>query len=401
MGNGYDFTENEDEVLKEQRDDAKAALEWDGLDEKAIAGELNGLNSRISACIKQLSKMISDNSYLKTKDMLDALMLKDLSLEGWMSSFFNANKDAFLKAASSNKVPDWVSGLYPEEQKTYEMVLKYFIDIKMLLELSTSMYMILQMLPLTEGFKLMRIKDNFDAAGLDEGFYRKVDEDVRNISLLLNKDWNWLEKYTQKSQKFIEDNLQKLNKKELEKGYREERRKEYLELVRNYALGNTFLETSEGHFSVRADILANAEVIDNYTYRVSQTKDLKDALQKVIDECNITASVEITDAEKYCTTQSAQHLCAAFRTLAEEISKFAKLAKETYVSFKEAKDSAPYCFMKKLSSLDTAKPKYAFSPNTSDPWDRGTHYKHIYTQAASALGSQCRLFIYDHGTTIY
>ncbi len=57
--------------------------------------------------------------------------------------------------------------------------------------------------------------------------------------------------------------------------------------------------------------------------------------------------------------------------------------------------------MKKLSSMDSVKPKYAFSTNTGDPWDSGTYYRDIYTEAADALGAQARLFTYDHGTIIF
>ena len=67
----------------------------------------------------------------------------------------------------------------------------------------------------------------------------------------------------------------------------------------------------------------------------------------------------------------------------------------------EAPGVAPYCFMKKLSALSTARPKYAFQPIVPDPRESGTYYKELYTGAAQALGSQARLFVYDHGATIY
>ena len=57
MSIGYDFSDDE-EVLREQREDAKRAEEWDSLDEKEMAGELNVLNSKVSACALQVSRMM-------------------------------------------------------------------------------------------------------------------------------------------------------------------------------------------------------------------------------------------------------------------------------------------------------------------------------------------------------
>ena len=51
-------------------------------------------------------------------------------------------------------------------------------------------------------------------------------------------------------------------------------------------------------------------------------------------------------------------------------------------------------------SFSTAKPKYAFDPVVTDPWDGGTYIEDVYKSAADAIGSQARLFAYDHGATI-
>ena len=73
MTDGFDFTENEDEVLQEQREAARAAADWQNMTEKTLAGELNGLNTRVSACALQIQKMLPDNDYKKAKEKLDAL----------------------------------------------------------------------------------------------------------------------------------------------------------------------------------------------------------------------------------------------------------------------------------------------------------------------------------------
>ena len=406
MSDGYDFTESEgfdfsddEEVLAAQRDDAKAAEEWDNLDEKTMAGELNGLNSRVSACALQVSRMLTENDYTKTNDMLAALRIKDLSQEGWLFTFVSANADAF-KGAAGNARPEFYNGLRPEEKKNYDAALRYYRDAGYLREAAASLYMTLLRLRLAEGFRLMRVKENFDSAGFDTNLYNKVNADVRSISDFLNRSWDELEKNAHWSKKYLEEQLSKLPKRELEKGYRAERLADFQSLVRSCGLLESFVERPDGHYGVRPELQAKARVIDWYTNRVSRTDELKDPMQRTVEECKTILAGELAEAEKNCTTQAGQFLCAAFQGLIEAVSGFAQACLETYVSFKEAKSEAPYCFMKKLSAVSSAKPKYSFSPDTSDPWENGTFYEDIYAGAADALGAQAGLFVYDHGAEI-
>lgn len=398
MPNGYDFSDDKD-VLKEQRDAARNAEQWDRLDEKAMAGELGGLNTRVTACILQLKRMLSENDFTKTRDMLEALLLKDLSAEGWLSAFYNTNIDAFSKAASGGSYPDWYKDLGAEDKKTYDSALLYYRDVGYLMKIRGALYALLRELKLAEGFRLMRIKDNFEAAGFDVNFYSKINTDVQRISDFLNRSWDEMERNTARSQKYLENNLQRRPKGELEKEYRAERLMEFQDMLKSTGLLDSFLERAGGYYSVRSDLLAKLDVIDKYTYRVSQTADLKAAMQKTMDDCSRILAESVADADTNCTMQAARFLCAAFQTLAEEVSDFAEMALETYVNFQEAPGIAPYCFMKKLSAVSAARPKYAFQPDTSDPWDSGTYYKELYTEAANAFGSQARLFVYDHGAT--
>lgn len=401
MPDGYDFTTyDENEEIAAQRNAAKEAEEWLYLDEKAMSGELNGLNSRVTACALQLSRMMADNDYTKTKEMLLALMTKDLSAEGWMCAFYNTNKEAFSEAVGTSH-PGWVNGLRPDEIKIYDTALKYFRDVQQLLKVRTSVDLLLRYLGLAEGFRLLRVKDNFAAAGLDLAFYNRVNTDVQRISDFLNRDWDELERNAHYSKKFLEDNLSKLPKRELEKGYGAERIADFQSLVRSCGLLDSFVELPEGNYSAKPDLLAKAAVIDHYTTKVAQSPDLKDGMQKIIDDCKRAKAEAIAEADKKCATQAARFLCGAFEGLVDAISAFAGASLEAYVSFQEAKAEAPYCFMKKLSSISSVKPKYSFSPDPSDPLENGTNYEDMYQGAAKALGAQARLFAYDHGTTIF
>ena len=397
MPDGYDFTDDES-VLEEQREYAKRSDEWINLDEKAMASELSTLNSRVTACILQLSRMITENDYTKTKDMLDELRTRDLGSDGWLSTFYNTNKDAFQKYLSGDSHPEWYDALKPEMKKTYDAGKKYYRDVKYLVPVGNSLNMLLLSLRLAEGFQLMRVKENFASAGFDADLYARINTGVKRISDFLHRDWGEMERNAHISRNFLDDNLGKFPGRELEKKYREKRLEDFQGLVYSYGLLDSFEELSDGHYAVRTELLVKTGVIDRYTYKVSQTDDLKDPMQKTINDCKRIIAEDVAEAEKHCVTQDAHFLCAAFQTLAEAVSTFAEACLETYVSFKEGKSEAPYCFMKKLSALNYAKPIYSFRPDTSDPWDSGTYYQALFSEAAEALGAQGRFFVYDHGT---
>lgn len=400
MGNGFDFTENEDEVLQEQRDAAKAAEEWQNLTEKSIMGELNGLNSRVTTCALLVQRMLADNDYQKAKDRLQALAQKDLGFDGWLSSFCFTNQSAFADYCNGTARPDWYNTLSAEEKKNYEADLKYYKEAGFLLSVASSVAGLIQMVPLEEGFRLMRIKGNFEEAGFDKELYKRMDEEIRSASVLLNLDWSELESRTRKSKTFIDSNISSMTRLELEKGYRAARLEDFKQIIRTSSLYNSLIEQPDGNYNVNPYILLLATVIDEYTFKVAQTPDLKDPMQKVINECQRIITGDIATAEKNCSSQSAQFLCEAFRTLCEAIQAFAQSGLETYVNFKEGKDESPYCFMKKLSCLSSAKAAFSFNPSMDDPWAAGTYLKDLYESAARSLGAQCRLFVYDHGATI-
>ena len=344
--------------------------------------------------------MIPDNDYTKTKDMLDALCA-DL-VGGWLNAFYDTNKDTFLKYMSTKERPDWYKELTAQEKDWYETGLTYYRDVYYLREIALPLVVILKHLQLEAGFKLARVIDNFESAGFDSTMYKKVDEDVRTISDFLNRDWGELERNAHSSKSFLEANLSRLPKRELEKGYRAERLADFQSLVRSCGLSDSFVEHLNGdltHYSVRPDLLAKARVIDRYTHEIAYMPELKDPMQKTMDDCKKALSEEVAEADKQCTTQAGQFLCAALQGLVQYVCDFAEARLWDYVNFKEEKNIAPYCFMKKLTPV---KPQYSFQPDSASPWDYGgTSYEALYRDAAEALGSQARLFAYDHGATIF
>ena len=396
MGSGYDFSDD-DSVISEQRDAARMAEEWRNLNAKAISGELNGINNRVTVCILQLSKMISENDYKKTNDRLQALLFKDLGPDGWMWGFLKTNVEYFAENSRDKKR----TGLSPDEQELFDTVCKYYDDVDHIMNAVADIFNLIRMLPLEEGFKIIRLKDNFDEAGFDSELYKRVDYELERISMFLNWSWEDLEKFAYSSREFLDNNIGKLGSRELDKQYRARRMADYQNLVLSHGLGKSFTASPDGHFYAKPDILAMTGVVDDYTARVAWTADdIKGKLQATINESKKAREGALATADKLCVTQAGRFLQAAFDELVKAISDFAEMALDVYGNFKEGNSAAPYCFMKKLSAISSVKPKYDFYPNVGDPWDSGTYYRDIYTEGASALGAQARLFAYDHGTII-
>ncbi len=392
MGAGYDFSDSE-EVIIEQREAAEHADRWDYLDEKKMSGELNGLNSRVTACLLAIKRMMTENDFKKAKDRLDALLAQDLSPEGWIFAFREANKEYF----SPEKSAETKAGLSGSEKTRFETAETFYRDAGYLADIASAFVNIIRILPITEGFRLIRVKDNFDSAGFDEDLYKKIDANLQRITLLLNIDWSELDRFASNSAKFVEDNLGKFPRGELEKKYRAMRLEEYRRIINSFGLLDCFHDRTNGYFDARPEILAKTAVIDKYTYQVAYTEALAGPCEKTIAACRGVISKEIAEADKNCKTQSARFLSAAFHSLAETIEDFADMVLDIYKNFKDGASIAPYCFMKKLSGLSSVQPKYGFNPNTSDPWDSGTFYQEIYTDGAKAVSAHCRLFVYDHG----
>ena len=395
MPNGYDFSDDDD-ILDEQRRGYKDPVDWSNLDEKAIASTLGGLNSKVTACALAVSRVCSENDCIKVRDMLNNLKA-DLYGAGWLSDFYETNKSVFSKVEGNNR-PEYYRELSPEDKKKFDANLQYFRDVAHFQKLRLSMYEILEHLKLVEGFKIDQLAFNLDKAGYNANFYRKIDEDVGIITATLNIPWDKLERVASRSEQFLESNRGKLPKSELEKRYREERLADYRKFVGSVGLSNFLVERSGGlAYSVDPRRLAAMRVIDNYTNKIATMPDLIDPMEITIDECKRIIMQDIAVAEKNCTTQAAQFLCAAFQGLVEKISDFAEWCMEIYRAFKDKRNDGSYCWMKKLDSLGSVKPQYEFNPGTAEPWDGGTHYAELFIDAAKAVGSQARAFAYEHG----
>ena len=392
-----DFTEDTERLVKQSIEDAKQAEVWENLDEKSITNEIFGVNQRITDAFNHLKRMVEDNDYENTDAMITALWIKDLSGEGWLRSFHRTNQSVFPAAANNSSKPGWYASLSSEKKKAYDVAQSYFQDTMWLLNVCNDCYEILRDLPLSYGFKLLRLKENFDEAGFTYELYHSIDDEMKSVSAQLAHTTDDLERTAYTATQFLKDNMGRLSKSDLSRGYVQARVKDYQEYIRTRGILQSFVPHSDGTYTIKSDMLAKLGVIDKYTEKMSEMGDFQDRLNKTMDMCKKTISGSLASAEKSCRTSSCKDLTAAFHFLLDAIMEFAQLSYDTFQYFRQESDGEPYCFMKKLSALNRVTEKYSFHPDTSSPWDSGTHFREMYQLAAKALGEHCKDFSSNHG----
>ena len=408
MGNGYDFTQDDnengfdfttDDTELIAQEEAREAELWENLDESAIKSEINGLNTRICTVAKELERIVADNNYEATAELIKALWTKDLSAEGWIGKFCSTNREVFAKTTGGEWMT-WFNNLSPEKQKTFRDVQGYYSDAGALLDVCARVYELLRVLPLKDGFRIARIKENLENSGINKEMYESIGKDAKAFSDQINQDWAAMERNAERSAMYYEANKDKLPPEKLGFYYYQERLKDYLDnLKKNYAYPN-LVDRGNGQFGVNPFTYANTGGMDRYTFTISQFSDLRDSMGKVIEMAKKILSAEIPAAEKACKTQPCQFLVGAFQMLVESVVSFAETAHEIYDNFRSGSDQFPYCFMKKLSAYGSLKPKYSFNPDQADPWENGTYFQEMYVQAAKAVTEHCKEFVYDHGVNI-
>ena len=399
MGNTLDFSNDTEFVLADQNEQTKQARQWENLDEKTVVAEIRNLNTRVTELALSIKKVVTDNDYENTSDLCESVYNYDLSGAGWLCSVYNYNISRMPGGWDTMSKPSWYSGLSPEEMNGYNTTVKYLKDLGYLHDASLDLFRLLIELPLLEGFRIQRLKMNFEEAGFNKDLYNRIDRDAGEMSRQLSQSWDGLEYKAQNAEKYLRDNLGKMSQQDLYRNYRQMRLKAYQDDFSHSPLSESFNTRSDGTFTVKPSVLAEMGVIDKYTEKVSNTTDFKDKLDKTIAKCKQIATGNLLICNKLCKEPECRNVVGAFETLIEQVQLFAEMSLEVYTSFRDPGDDAPFCFMKKLKAYGSIRGNYSFNPNTFtyDPWGGGTSFRDMYEQAAKAFGQHCQDFAYNHG----
>ena len=374
---------------------------WENLDEKTLEWEISFTNTHISDFANHLARMVADNDYENTLQMCKNLWLQDLYHDSWIYKFHQTNREYFSKYMTNHTKPTWYADLPVDKKKAYDTVMTYYTDTFYLLQIMDVMFdMVTALDPmLNYGFRLQRIKMNFDEANLNETLYEKIGLDMADVSRHLNQSWDSMERDAHRAEIYYRDNAGRSSSKDsLNRGYRQERIKDYQDSIKRCHIYDSIVDNGNGTFSVKPGVMATMKAIYKYTGKVAQLDDFEDRMKKVNEKCKNLLTVELPKGLKDCKTFACRGVIAACMSLCEKAQEFCEVSLEMYDKFKEGDDDAPYCFMKTPDTFSSLKSNYSFGLyNWYDPWGTGANYVIMYENAVKSLNDHCRDFVYNHG----
>ncbi|MBR2802368.1 MAG: hypothetical protein IKE21_07230 [Erysipelotrichaceae bacterium] len=377
-------------------DDVSADASWAYLDEGDLKKQISGLSSRVTQTAAHLEKVIFNNDYEDTEKMYNDLALRDLSLEGWANSFISFNTEAFDKYLNGTSKPEFYAGLSMQDQKAYDICLKYYKDLKQIAPILHQLCLTMTLLPLKDGFKFQRLVLNLIDEGYDEEFYDQINRDVEDICTLINTSWEGMERgYASSAEQYYNQNAGGVSRSELIQGYRSRRLRSYQIAVESFKYRD-FRANSDGTFSLDLNMYILLEILDKYTMQLSILPNIKDPCKKVMEEChNNMAALNKVFAD--IRTENCQTLLNAVDDLMHKIYSYAETSLAVYEQLEKRDGDAPYRFLKKLPAYSRMSGKYYFTPITADPFHDGTQYVKLFKSAVRTLNEHCKEFVYDHG----
>ncbi|MBQ6216807.1 MAG: hypothetical protein IJK53_05425 [Erysipelotrichaceae bacterium] len=402
MTNVLNFTDEDAERLAaEENKMLKAGEFWENLNEKQIVKELFALNTQCNIAARGLKDLVRQGNYEDVEETIYNLFTKGLSQEGWLRSFHKTNIDVFPRAASDYSRPDWYVSLSPTQKTSYDACLQYHHDSMWLLNTCEELRQVLLEFDLEGAYKILLLEQNMKEANMNKDYYKKIDKEVSEISELINLDWDKLEAKARKAEEYYKRNAGAMEKSALNRGYRQERIKDYQDIFSQYEAFGSFAARGDGNFNVRPSELAKLSVIDKYTVKVVDLQEAGEAARKTIDKCERIKSGNMAESIKNTKTEACKSLAAAFDELLGALTEFAYRASTVQKLFEKADDEEPYCYMKLLDSLNRFRSNYSFSADVYgyDPVKNGTKFAEMYKALAKAIGEHCQDFVYKHGHT--
>ena len=385
MSNEYDFTQ-----------DDQTSVSWENADEGSIKNELAALSSRLMNLVELLEAMVYENDYDKTDDAYSYIWMNDLSASGFVTSFYNNNKDALKPYSGTSSIPGWYHEAAPERQKAFNAATRFFADFAILAKPFSDLRKVMMLYPLKTAFRFQRITLNFDEAGYGEELYHSMNKDVEEVSRIINQSWDRMERDATISARYYNEQGGKVSRSEFTQGYRRARLKDYEMIYSSSDIRRSFDMRSDGSFTVKPSMRTRAIIIDKYTRQISTLDNIEDDVKEAMKGCTeINTAIQVS-YDKF-KTQECRQLADAVSKVIQSLYDFSEGSLNVYTCYKEKDTDQPYLFERLLPAFSSMKSNYGFEPITADPWKDGTQYEKMYDRAASALSQHCRDFVYNHG----
>ena len=399
MSEGLDFTGMEDEIRAEWEEWENDERKWDVLSEQAAADMFRTASENASYLASDLNQIEEDNAFKDVEEAIKEFCKVDVGEGSEIYKFKFANGDSFPNVAPTNQKASFYPGLEPNKKIKYDKMHDYYQDAMWYGNVAKEIRILLMELPLELGFKILRTELTMKDEKYDKALYDKINADFRSFSNMIGEGMYDLERRAKLSEKFYEENKNKLKKDKLNQLYRKERLKDYVNEVKQCTFVDSLENFSNGRFECKSSVYAKMHIIDNYTYEISRWKDqnVESRMQESIEYCKTIDTKYIDAAIKTMMTPAGRGSMSGLHDLVEEVQYFCDRALDAYKRFRNGDDNGPYCFMKALPASKSYNHKYRFEPEQDDPWNLGTFMINIYSMGRSALNLQCEDFVQNNG----
>lgn len=225
------------------------------------------------------------------------------------------------------------------------------------------------------GHALIKAESNFKKAGYSDKIVQQMDDDIMGVYNIVSS--------RHENESFISAKYANVDiTKDQVADYVSDRESDFDYLIKKYIPGKSFyLDFSSTNIRMTAERAAEVDTLDKYSEKVSELMD------KVADiEISLAACELFFGKEKAIpSSNEGKQVLEQVKAMVLAINDLGKHVLEIYDNFKKRGDDAPYCFMKKLTSIGKVSGYELGNLNSDDPIKTGTHYRDNYIKLAKSL----------------
>ena len=319
--------------------------------------ELTRVTANMYDVRDQLNRMIAeDGDYKDAVKIIAEVRDQELTEEGFIFSFLEYFRQSYENNCSGGPAAYVVVCV---ENKTY------WDDLNSSSKLLTDTRLMLCQLSkwFERGFKIIQAKSNFLEADYDEEMYSSIDNDIQSVYKLISTARGSCSK---------------------------DRMEEYKKLSSELIDPESFIyNESAKNYTINPARYSKIDVLDDYIFEIVGIEDFKSDMEETISRCGDLLNMEVVKSYVDCINT----LLASVIEMIDYVNGFAEHCLEIYNGFKEGKNEAPYCFMKKLPSIGNVKGYELDKLISEDPTKYGTFYRDTYGKLQDTLNRHLKDYI--------
>ena len=214
---------------------------WEKVNEDVANAEIQAMTSAIFNVSKLVSHMCTGNDYENTAVAYQKLWTQQLGRTSWVQEYYYANRDTFEKYLRGDSRPTEYHSYSYEKKKAFDFGLDLQKDASQLSKPIDQMISLMRNIPLLSTFRIVRLTMTLDENGFDQEFFDMMNNDLEDVSDLLNKTLEGLDRTcAQNAKQFLKDNRGKMSDDDLQDRYLDARRKDYISAFKAYCAKSVY-----------------------------------------------------------------------------------------------------------------------------------------------------------------